>query len=295
MEVGFGDGRYLTDQAKAAASARFVGLEISGTSLYRAARRVRREGITNIRLLKVGAQFGLWHLFAPGEISSITINFPDPWPKERHRTNRLLRTPFLEAASSRLKPFAKIKLATDHFEYVVAAEEEVRATELFDVILTEPPKEVFGTKYAQKWTSLGKPIYYREFENRGIAKEISRPSLERVKVMPHAILKGTLSNETASFEKSIQQYADGHVIIHEVAKTIGVSEFRWMFRVTVNDPELVQQLLIVAHPRPDSNLIVRLETFGDPVITPTVRGAVHAVTEWLLAAVPSLVLLERNY
>ena len=113
--------------------------------------------------------------------------------------------------------------------------------------------------------------------------------------MPHAILKGTLSNETASFEKSIQQYADGHVIIHEVAKTIGVSQFRWMFRVTVNDPELVQQLLIVAHPRPDSNLIVRLETFGDPVITPTVRGAVHAVTEWLLDAVPSLVLLERNY
>ena len=295
VEIGFGDGRFLTDQAKVMPTARFVGLEISGASLYRAARRVRRDCITNIRLLKVDAQFGLRHLFVAREVSSVVINCPDPWPKERHRTNRLLRGLFLQIASSRLKSLGKIKLATDHPGYLAAAEEEVAASGLFKIIRKAAPAEVLGTKYAQKWTALEKPIYYREFENRGLVQEKSLRPLERVKVMPHAILKGKLSKEPGSFEKSVRKYADGHVILHEVAKTIGVDKLRWIFRVTVNDPELVQQLLVVVHPRPDSNLIVRLETFGDPVVTPTVRGAVHVVTEWLLGTVPGLVLVERNY
>jgi tRNA (guanine-N7-)-methyltransferase len=294
LEVGFGDGRYLVTQAEARPTARFIGFEISGVSLYRAARRVRRLSLGNIRLLKVGAQFGVRHLFAPGELSSITVNFPDPWPKERHRTKRLLRSSFLQLAASRLGPRGKIKLATDHRGYLVGAVQDARATGLFNVVAREPPEKVLQTKYALKWKALGKAIYYREFECHSAVEGGSYLPLERATIMPHAILKGKL-DDVSQFEKKVLQYADGHVIIHEVARTIGGCPVRWIFRVTVNDPELLQQLLVVAQPRSGQELIVRLEPFGDPVVTATVRGAVHAVTEWLLQALPELEVTERNY
>jgi hypothetical protein len=64
--------------------------------------------------------------------------------------------------------------------------------------------------------------------------------------------------------------------------------------VTVDEPDLKQQVLIVAKRREDDEFIVRFEPFGDPVLTKAARGAVHAVTEWLLAS-NTLHLKARNY
>jgi tRNA (guanine-N7-)-methyltransferase len=101
--VGFGDGRFTALRAQAAPDDDFVGLEVSGTSVLRALRRMRRDGIRNVRLLKAPAEIAVRQLFAPAALSSITVNFPDPWPKERHEHHRLLRAPFfrLAATSSR--------------------------------------------------------------------------------------------------------------------------------------------------------------------------------------------------
>ena len=46
--------------------------------------------------------------------------------------------------------------------------------------------------------------------------------------------------------------------------------------------------------REEHEIIVRLETFGDPIITEAVRGAVHLTTQWLLGA-SDVALRERNY
>ena len=64
--------------------------------------------------------------------------------------------------------------------------------------------------------------------------------------------------------------------------------------VLPDGPDLRQQVVVVVQPRQGGELIVRLESFGDPIITETVRGAVHAVTEWVLEQ-PGLTLRSRFY
>ncbi|MEX2536167.1 MAG: tRNA (guanosine(46)-N7)-methyltransferase TrmB [Trueperaceae bacterium] len=293
LEVGFGDGRYTVRRALQRPNERFVGLEISTASVMRAVRRIRRERTTNVRLLKVGAQFAVRHLFAPASLSSITVNFPDPWPKERHEKNRLLRRPFFELAASRLSPKGAILLATDHPEYLEFARREALLSRLFELEEREPPREVFETKYALKWREQGKELHYQAFVNlsRG-APEF--PILERPDEMPHALLTGSLP-ESPQFAKRVLEFAEGHVILHEVARSLSSEEReRLLVRVTVDETDLKQQLLVAVQQREGSELIVRLEPFGDPVITDTARGAVHGVTEWLLEQ-PGVRLLERNY
>ncbi|UCH26566.1 MAG: hypothetical protein JSV66_02655 [Trueperaceae bacterium] len=296
LEIGFGDGRYTVARAIELPDARFVGLEISSGSVQRALRRLVREKISNVRVAKVGAGFAVQQFFAPYALSSVTVNFPDPWPKERHAKNRLLQRDFFTLCATRLRLGGELLLATDHLDYLEFAKREALASGVFRLVERLPPPGVFETKYALKWKIQGRSLYYQVFENVG-GQTPEFPHLERPSTMPHALLKGRLSNEVG-FEKLVCAYADGYVIVHEVLRSFSSEEIpgeRWLFRVTIDEPELKQHLLVVANHRKDDEVIVRLEPFGDPIVTPSVRGAVHVVTEWLAKTVSTLVVTERNY
>lgn len=304
VEVGFGDGRFTVARALAEPAMRFVGLEVSSGSLQRALKRIERSGASNVRLAKAGAHVALQQLFAPASLDALVVNFPCPWPKEKHAKHRLLSRRFLALAGSRLKAAGpadagldgagEVRLATDHHEYLGYALEEAAATGLYDVLRPEAPEGVFETKYALKWRDQGKPLHYVVFR-RNAVEAPEHPHLERPDTMPHALLRGQLPLEQP-FTKVVLPYADGHVILHEAMRSLGGEDGRGrvLVRATVEEDAMRQQLLVVAQQRGVDEVIVRLETFGDPLVTPTARGCVHAVTEWLLAS-GELSVKARNY
>jgi tRNA (guanine-N7-)-methyltransferase len=312
LEVGFGDGRFTLRRALEHPEQNFVALEISTTSMSRLLHKLRKAKIDNVRLLKLGAQFAVKHLFAKGALESITVNFPDPWPKDRHVDHRLLQRSFYYVAANRLRTGGTIRLATDHPEYLAFAKEEALASNVFALRDEPAPEAVFATKYALKWKAQGKPLYYQTFESLG--SDALLTTIERSS-MPHALLTGQLP-KNPEFTKQVLPYEDGYIIVHELLQSLGTDDVeddsstsqtstsqtsnsqtikeRWLFRVTIDEPDLKQQVLIIAKRREDDEYIVRFEPFGDPVLTKAARGAVHAVTEWLLTF-PSLQLKARNY
>jgi tRNA (guanine-N7-)-methyltransferase len=293
LEVGFGDGRFTLRRALENPQDSFVALEISTVSISRLMHKLKKANVHNVRILKLGAQFALKHLFGTHSLTSITVNFPDPWPKEKHIQNRLLQNSFYQVAANRLEVGGTICLATDHPEYLDFARAEAMTSGVFRLEDATPPGAVFETKYALKWKGQGKPLFYQVFVNLG--QEYPSSGIER-STMPHALLLGELPKDV-NFTKQVLPFADGHVIVHEVLNSLGDEHMqgqRWLFRVTVDEPELKQQLLIVTNKREGDEYIVRFEPFGDPVLTKTARGAVHAVTEWLLT-LPSMRLKARNY
>jgi len=293
LEVGFGDGRFTVRRAATEPATRFVGLEVSSGSLQRALRRIKRQGLDNVRIAKVGAEFALRELFAAGSLGGIVVNFPDPWPKERHAKHRLLKRSFFELAAARLVPGGEVRLATDHEEYRDFAGEQATASGLYDVTLPQPPEAVFETKYALKWRDLGKPLHYVVFKRSDRHAE-PVPHLERPSEMPHALLTGALPL-TSALSKTVLRYGGGHVVLHEAAAVMPPDTTpRWLVRATIEETDLKQQLLIMVQQRRPDEVIVRLETFGDPIITEAARGAVHAVTEWLIANT-DLSIKRRSY
>jgi tRNA (guanine-N7-)-methyltransferase len=293
LEVGFGDGRFTARRALAERGGRFVGLEVSNVSVQRALSRLRREGIDNVKLMKLGAEFAARHLFERASLETVTVNFPDPWPKERHREHRLLRPAFFATLASRLVGGGEVRLATDHEDYLAFARASGEADGRYALVDADPPPAVFETKYATKWKGQGKPLHYQVFRLERPSDD-PIPPLERPTTMPHAFLTGTLPTTPAPrLEKLVVPYGDGHVIVHEALRSVDDAE-RWVFRATIDEPDLVQQVLVVAQRREGGELIVRLERFGDPLVTPTARGAVHAVTTWLVE-VAGLHVSARNY
>lgn len=292
LEIGFGDGRYTVARAAARPEEDFVGLEISSASVQRALRRVTQAGLGNVRLVKLGAEFAVQHLFAPKALASITVNFPDPWPKERHHHHRLLTQAFFRLAASRLQLGGALLLATDHEDYWAFARSEAAATGLYRVEEAKPPPDVLATKYALKWQAQGRPLFYGIFRVLQPPQE-PFPPLERVTTMPHAILRGMLP-ETITLDKQVIPYGGGHVILHEALQSLSDPQ-RLIVRATVDEPGLHQQVLVEVRRRAPGELIVNLSPFGDPIVTKATRGAVHAVTEWLMTLPADLHVTSRAY
>lgn len=294
FEVGFGDGRYTVRRAMDEPDGLYVGVEVSGVSVRRALKNVRRSGVTNVRIMKGSAQAAIRQAFYSGSLASVTVNFPDPWPKDRHAGRRLLQGQFLDLMADRLRHAGEVRLATDHKDYYDFSVAHLEAHPAFERVPRMPPHAVFQTKYALKWREQSKPVHYAVY--RRLPCDVpSLPPLERPNPMPHALVTGP-NPRFKPLDKTVIEHGPAHVILHEAATVLadegGVNRV-WV-RATVDEPEFTQQLIVAVQRRDEGEWIVRIESFGDPIITDAVRGAVHGVTEWL-ATHEGMHVKARNY
>lgn len=116
IEVGSGKGTFLVQEAGRHAS-NFLGIEWAREYAEYAADRVRRHGLTNVRILHTDAgEFLHWR--TPDAIASVIhLYFPDPWPKARHHRRRMFQDRFLCDARRVLVPGGELRVVTDHEGY----------------------------------------------------------------------------------------------------------------------------------------------------------------------------------
>lgn len=114
MEIGFGNGEFLVEQACSHPDWYLVGVEIYLPGVAKAVGRLEDAGvIERCRITQLPAQFVLQQQIGEGQLDGVFINHPDPWPKAKHVKRRLIQKDFARLLVSRLKPGGFIKLASD--------------------------------------------------------------------------------------------------------------------------------------------------------------------------------------
>jgi tRNA (guanine-N7-)-methyltransferase len=113
VDLGCGRGDYLLARARSEPGIGLVGIELRFKWIVRIREIARREGLTNLRILRCDAQHDLPLLFAPGGVRGFTIHHPDPWWKKRHRKRRLVRAAYLERLAWLLEPGGFVFYQTD--------------------------------------------------------------------------------------------------------------------------------------------------------------------------------------
>lgn len=117
MEIGFGDGTQLLEQAQAAPEADFVGVEVHPPGIGRCLQGIESRGLRNVRIVAHDAVEVLAQQLAPDSLDELQLWFPDPWPKKRHHKRRIVQPAFAALAAGRLKPGGRFRLATDWEPY----------------------------------------------------------------------------------------------------------------------------------------------------------------------------------
>ena len=113
VELGCGKGRFTAGMAAAEPDALLCAVEKVPDAMVVAMERVRDAGLTNVRFLDRDAAL-LPEFFAPGEVSRIYINFPDPWPKKKQFKRRLTAPGFQKLYFDLLPPGGEVWLKTDN-------------------------------------------------------------------------------------------------------------------------------------------------------------------------------------
>lgn len=117
VDVGCGKGRFLATHARAHPDVHFLGIDRLLRRIRKADRKVVRQELANVRLLRIEARYALECLLPAESVNTYYVFFPDPWPKRRHHRRRLLRDAFLDAVWRTLQAGGCVHLATDHGNY----------------------------------------------------------------------------------------------------------------------------------------------------------------------------------
>jgi len=114
MEIGFGNGDFLTHLGREYPEWSLVGVEVYLPGVAKALSRLEVAGVLDrVRISQHPAQFVLTEQVPEYSLHGVYINHPDPWPKARHAKRRLIQKDFAALLASRLAPGGFIRLATD--------------------------------------------------------------------------------------------------------------------------------------------------------------------------------------
>jgi tRNA (guanine-N7-)-methyltransferase len=163
VEIGCGKGTFLVWAAAQHPERNYFGIERLLDRLRKADRKLRRHGLTNVRLLRLEASYVVAQLIPPSSVAAYQILFPDPWPKRRHAAKRLFQPAFVADLYRTLQPGGEVHFATDSADYFA----EVRQVMTLRGEFTEtaPPElpEEARTDFEREFLAAGKPVYRTRF------------------------------------------------------------------------------------------------------------------------------------
>lgn len=117
VELGSGDGSFMVRHAALHPERNFLAVERLLGRLRKLDRKAQRAGLSNLRLMRIEAAYFLEYLLPHRSTSALHLYFPDPWPKRKHRRNRLANERFPELIARILQPDGICYLRTDDADY----------------------------------------------------------------------------------------------------------------------------------------------------------------------------------
>src|ERR1035437_6189953 len=158
VELGSGDSSFLAEYARQNVGRNFLGVERLLGRIRKLDRKGRRAGLTNLRGVRIESAYFLEYLLPPHSAAALHIYFPDPWPKRKHRRNRLINERFPALAQQALTPGGTVYLRTDDQDY---------AEQMLAVFAADP---TFRPVEAPPELSALPTDFEKDFQSRGIKK-----------------------------------------------------------------------------------------------------------------------------
>lgn len=168
LEIGCGTGHFVVAMAERHPEINFLAIDIYNKGCYKTCNKVDQRGLSNIRVMRIEARHLLENYLERESLAAVYINCPDPWPKKRHRSRRLVNQAFLQSLLHYLSPGGEFYFSTDVHDYAEQVTECIPTTVGYRNLLTSPwTTEMPGypiSKYMQRFLDRGQHIHYMHFQ-----------------------------------------------------------------------------------------------------------------------------------
>lgn len=117
VEIGFGNGESLLQQAINQPQTNFIGIEVHSPGVGHLIHHANSEGIKNIKVIRHDAVEVLNQQIPHETLKKVQLFFPDPWHKKRHHKRRIIKPDFIQLLHKKLKTGGLFHMATDWQHY----------------------------------------------------------------------------------------------------------------------------------------------------------------------------------
>ena len=155
LEIGFGDGTNLINSAKINPELFYIGADPFLNATAKCLNKLLLSNLKNVVIWPDDIR-NILNDFPYNSISEIKLLFPDPWPKTKHQSRRLIQNTLIEKIYQILKPSGSITIATDHDVLKNWVLEKFQRYKEFEWIAKSSkdwqsrPSDCFKTKYESK-------------------------------------------------------------------------------------------------------------------------------------------------
>jgi len=171
VEIGFGGGEHLADQAECHPEIGLIGCEVFENGIAKLLARIKRSSIENIRIFTDDGRL-LIAALPPASIGRVFILFPDPWPKRRHKGRRFVSRRTLDALALVMTDGAELHLATDDHDLLSWMLERATDHPAFKWLARRPcdwrerPPDWPPTRYEGKARAAGRRAVFLRFRRQ---------------------------------------------------------------------------------------------------------------------------------
>lgn len=173
LDIGCARGQFLLEMAKLEPSWNYLGLEIREVLVDDAILTTRKLNLTNLHYLFCNVNNPLTPLLeslSPKTLQRVTIQFPDPWFKNRHAKRRLLQPQLVAELATYLASGGMVFLQSDIEGLLLEMRDRFATHPDFilhspESLLTPNPLPV-ATEREQTTLLRGEPVYRAIFIRR---------------------------------------------------------------------------------------------------------------------------------
>jgi tRNA (guanine-N7-)-methyltransferase len=117
LEIGFGMGDSLAEQARSNPSVNYVGIEVHRPGVGHILMQIDDYDLDNLCLYSEDSIDVLREVIPEKSLDVVQVFFPDPWPKKKHHKRRILNRDFVGLLEKKLKASGLVHIATDWQPY----------------------------------------------------------------------------------------------------------------------------------------------------------------------------------
>ena len=166
LDIGCARGRFLLKMAAEQSGWNYLGVEIREPLVDEANRLAKEAGLENLHYVFCNAMLWLDRLLSsvPDKIlQTVTIQFPDPWFKNKHAKRRMVNRELVDMISRHLPSEAEVFVQTDISRLADEMFLQFRISDFYEERSVELNPFPIKTERENAVEAKGLPIYRRLF------------------------------------------------------------------------------------------------------------------------------------
>lgn len=165
LEIGFGNGDSLIEQAKLHPDNNYIGIEVHTPGVGHCLHRIQQEELNNIKVMRHDATLVLNQQIPDDSLHCVQLYFPDPWHKRRHHKRRILQQDFADTIHHKLVNGGLFHMATDWEHYADHMRSEMDTNDKFS-FYSDDRNDRPETKFEARGLRLGHGVWDLIYKKR---------------------------------------------------------------------------------------------------------------------------------